>query len=296
MTSQHFMLAAAVCAGLFLCLFVLAVGRQFLAWSRREEDLVRRDGRDPSELGGYALMTRGLGRDLARAGWAKKVVDLESSSKRAGVAHERDGYELLGHSVVLGVAGFVAMGVMFGFATGLGGGIVGALMGAALYVMPGSSLQGRAADRMRRLLSDMPFALDLMSLVVRGGGAIPEALDAVSRTDPDSPLSQELMQVANEVGAGSSFAESLRRMARRLDHPDVDNLADTFIQGEELGLPLTRILTNLSDTVRARRYEQADAAANESSVKMLGPTMIIMVAVMVLFLFPVIITMSAGVS
>lgn len=295
-TQQLYMIGGAATGGVALCLFVLACGRQLRTWRVAESDHLRSDGRDPDDFGSYALVCQGLGRDLANVGWGKKVADLEAATLRAGAAHERGGMELLGHSLFLAVGGTVALALLFGAVGGVGGAVVGALMGAAMYALPGSSMQARADERMRQLLADLPFALDLMSLVVRGGGAIPDALDAVVRTDPDSPLSQELLQVRREVGAGSSFADALRRMATRLAEPDVDNLADTFIQGEELGLPLTRILTNLSDTVRARRYEQADAAANESNVKMLGPTMIIMVAVMILFLFPIVITMSSGVS
>src|SRR5581483_1587423 len=89
-----------------------------------------------------------------------------------------------------------------------------------------------------------------------------------------------------ELRVGDSSERALRRMAKRLQSPEMTSFVRALIQGEQLGLSLGQTLRNLADDSRRRRRAAAEELAAKAPVKMLVPTAI--------FIFPALFVVILG--
>ena len=84
-------------------------------------------------------------------------------------------------------------------------------------------------------------------------------------------LADEFSLVLTELRVGESSERALKRMAQRLDTPEVTSFVRSLLQGEQLGLSLGQTLRNLADDSRRRRRSAAEEAAAKAPIKMLFP-------------------------
>src|ERR671929_228518 len=81
--------------------------------------------------------------------------------------------------------------------------------------------------------------------------------------------------------AGAAYVacqEALKKMAERLDTPEVSTFTRAIIQADQLGISLGRILRVQAADTRLRRQAAAEEKAMKAPIKMLFP--------LVLFIFP----------
>ena len=67
------------------------------------------------------------------------------------------------------------------------------------------------------------------------------------------PVSKEFKQVADETAYGSSLIESLTRLSKRIDEPDVRFFVVMLTVQQDVGGNLSESLSNLSSIIRKRR-------------------------------------------
>ena len=77
---------------------------------------------------------------------------------------------------------------------------------------------------------------------------------------------------------GESRHDALKKLAARVDTPEVASFARAIIQADQLGISLGRILKVQSADSRNRRQMAAEEKAMKAPIKMLFPT--------VAFIFP----------
>ena len=81
-----------------------------------------------------------------------------------------------------------------------------------------------------------------------------------------------------EVRIGESRENALKKMAERLQIPEISAFTRSIIQADQLGISLGRILRVQAADTRLRRQAAAEERAMKAPIKMLFPT--------VLFIFP----------
>jgi tight adherence protein C len=179
---------------------------------------------------------------------------------------------------------FVVLGFLVGLIIAVSGGatfgmtlVIALLLGAVCFVTPGFVLSRRATARREEISDALPDALDLLAVTVEAGlglyGAIARLVECTK-----GALSDEFSLVLTELRVGDSSDRALKRMAARLDTPEVTSVVRSLIQGEQLGLSLGQTLRNLADDSRRRRRSVAEENAAKAPVKMLFPA--------ALFIFP----------
>ena len=85
------------------------------------------------------------------------------------------------------------------------------------------------------------------------------------------PLVEQFQLVLSELAIGENRSYALRRMAERLDLPEVTAVVTTLIQSEQLGTPLGQILRTQAIESRTRRRIAAEERAMKAPVKMVLP-------------------------
>jgi len=145
-------------------------------------------------------------------------------------------------------------------------------------------LQSRGEEREVQILRALPYALDLLVLMLRSGTSLRIALGRVVDDYTRHPLGVELGQVLAEMDVGSPRADAFRKMAERLKIPDITALVDAIMQSEELGWPLAETLERLADRINSERVLQAQAKAGAAGVYVMVPsTLVLLSAILLLF-------------
>jgi tight adherence protein C len=150
------------------------------------------------------------------------------------------------------------------------------------------SLNTAVLERTEQIRRRLPFAVDLMALMLEAGANFSHVLETVVRENRGHPLGAELADVVRQVGLGSPRAEALSRFERRLHDQDVTDIVFAINKGEELGTPLSKILRSQADRMRLKRAQWGEKAATEAQVRIAFPGMLVMLACLLVILAPII--------
>jgi tight adherence protein C len=148
------------------------------------------------------------------------------------------------------------------------------------------SLQGRAVRRRKRVLERLPFALDLMALMMEAGGNFPECLAAAVQENANHPLGEEFGEVLREINLGRTRKEALEGLKERLRGDDVSELVFALVKGDELGTPLAQTLRTQATQMLLKRSQTVEKEAAEAQVMIVFPGMVIMVACLLIIIAP----------
>jgi tight adherence protein C len=170
------------------------------------------------------------------------------------------------------------VGTMIGRMGGIGAALLAALfLGALGFFAPDYAVTLKARSRRERIRADLPDALDLLAVSVEAGLGFDGAVAKLSE-HMDGPLAEEFALTLSEMRIGESRQEALKRLAERVDAPELSAFVRAIIQADQLGTTLGRILRVQAADSRLRRQAAAEERAMKAPIKMLFPT--------VLFIFP----------
>jgi tight adherence protein C len=168
----------------------------------------------------------------------------------------------------------LAISPSFGFPVGV---LFAGAFAAGGFALPGIVVSGRARKRKEEIRAQLPDALDLLAVSVEAGLGFDGALDKIT-DQMDGALSEEFALTLGEMRIGESRHEALKKLAERVDTPEVAGFSRAIIQADQLGISLGRILKVQAADSRSRRQAAAEERAMKAPIKMLFPT--------VAFIFP----------
>ena len=283
----------------FLCLAaaVFLIGEVATLPSRERERSIRRASnygfvRIASPLDAKKFRERAMEpmrENLAR--WVLKVnprASLESISLKllgAGLGRRITPTGFLaakGLMAVFGALVGVMVSSMAGSATGL---LFTVGLAAGGFFAPDYFLNLKARARRERIKADLPDALDLLAVSVEAGLGFDGAIAKITE-HMEGPLADEFSLTLGEMRIGESRQDALKRMADRVDAPELSSFTRAIIQADQLGTSLGRILRVQAADSRLRRQAAAEEKAMKAPIKMLFPT--------VLFIFPSIFLVILG--
>jgi tight adherence protein C len=175
-----------------------------------------------------------------------------------------------------------ALGLFLGFMFGLSSGPVGAIgftvaFAIGGFIMPSFLLSSKMRRRRETIKAELPDALDLLAVSVEAGMGFDGALVKLTE-HMEGSLIEEFGLTLGEIRVGEGRQEALKRMAERVDTPEISSFTRAIIQADQLGISLGRILRVQAADTRLRRQAAAEERAMKAPIKMLFPT--------VMFIFP----------
>lgn len=148
------------------------------------------------------------------------------------------------------------------------------------YLLPRGILDYLTNSRQQRLRWGLADSLDLLVISVEAGLGVNAAMVRVSnemrRVHPE--ISEEFEMVNLEIRVGRERAEALRNLAERTGVEDLRGLCAMLIQADRFGTSIARAIRNYSDSLRTKRRQRAEQAAQKAAIKLLFP--------LAVFLFP----------
>lgn len=185
-------------------------------------------------------------------------------------------------------SGAAVLGLLI-LALGVGGGLYlwlnepfAAVSGAAIGMAVGLLwLSVTRARRMRSILENLPYVLDLMSRAVRAGESVDQAITLVGN-ETGGPIGEEFRHCSRQLDMGMSLSTVLRGLARRVRIPEVRMMSVVLSVNREAGgnvaLTLERMSAVIRDRINFQRQMRATTGAGRFSARMIavvGPLLFI---------------------
>jgi tight adherence protein C len=202
--------------------------------------------------------------------------------------------EAVGLTILSTLCGTVA-GVLFGWATGMGNILL--IGGAALGgFLPYLQITSSATERMKNVNRRLPYAIDLLALGMGAGLDFPGAVKQVVEKagDPEQPVIEEMTLILQSLQLGRTRSQALQEFGARCPSDSVLEFVGSVVQAEERGNPIVDVLNIQAEVSRRKRSVNAEVAATKAGVKMIGPLMLVFVAVMILIVAPIAMKLSAA--
>jgi tight adherence protein C len=168
------------------------------------------------------------------------------------------------------------------------------LLPSLCWAVPWVWVRNRATERTSRIETALPDMIDMVNMCVSQGLTVPESLRITARElhGPYPDLAQELAIVHEQARFGS-LRQALENLRERIDVADVQGFASLLIQAEQMGTSVSAALAAASDDLREGLRQRADAKANQSTFKLLFPTVFCLLPAVYLFLLgPAVLEMS----
>ncbi|MCL1925978.1 MAG: type II secretion system F family protein [Syntrophorhabdaceae bacterium] len=152
-----------------------------------------------------------------------------------------------------------------------------------------ASLASSSRKAMYLVQRDLPVACFLLSLLLESGMGSSSAMQETASSIPRGPLSIELSDMVAARALGISKTESIRRSGERIPSEDYRLFLNHILQGERLGIGLSKSLRGLSSKMLESQDHRAETIAQQAAVKLLLPLVcFIFPAVFLIILSPVI--------
>ena len=150
--------------------------------------------------------------------------------------------------------------------------LAGAAGLALLFSLPRIWLQTKGNRRVRLIQTQLPDALDMISMCMSGGMPLQPALECVSRElrYTHLELAREF-QIIRQQADSHTLTLAIEQFAQRVNVDETNTLAALVAQTERLGTNIGDALRDFSESVRRSFRQRAEEQGNKASVKMLLP-------------------------
>lgn len=156
------------------------------------------------------------------------------------------------------------------------------------FMMPNLWLAMATRQRGLKIRHGLPDSMDLLVISVESGLALDAAIqrvgDEMSNVHPE--LAEEMQLVTHESQMGIPRSEALENMAMRTGVPEIKSLVAIISQAEKFGTSVAKALRNQANSLRVKRRQAAEEAAQKTTVKLMLP--------LIMFIFPAIFVVLVG--
>ena len=166
---------------------------------------------------------------------------------------------------------------------------IAAMLSVALigWFLPNLILRGYIQERQKKIIRELPYVLDLLTVSVEAGLDFMQAVERVVAVLKKGELARELALMQKGLQMGDSRKTVLRQLAHRTEVTDVKTVVSALIQADQLGTGIGPALRTVSMQARIQRSQRAEKMAGEATVKLLFPLILVFIAVMLMVLGPV---------
>lgn len=153
--------------------------------------------------------------------------------------------EFLGLSILSAILGFI---VIYYLTKLWYLALIGIFLG---YKIPNIFIESIKKKRIKKLNSQLPEALSILSNGLRAGFSFTQAM-SVAANELDTPIKDEFLRVIRDNAIGKTLEEALLSFSERTDDEDIDMLITALIIQRKVGGNLAEILDTIGETIRDR--------------------------------------------
>lgn len=137
------------------------------------------------------------------------------------------------------------------------------------FILPSIFLRMKKTQRMAKINSQLPEALNIIGNGLRAGFSFTQAMSVVTK-ELEGPLSDEFTKVLRDNSYGKPLDEALKEMSERTDDEDLDMFITALIIQRQVGGNLANILDTISHTIRERVQIKGEVKSLTAQGRMSG--------------------------
>lgn len=267
---------ALLCVALSMMLMVVLVARATPELTVEERSYM--DPLPPLLAALYPLI-RALADTLVQSYSNRYLDKLEKQLQRTGAGYLLTGEEFVALRWVSGLIFLLLALLLVSALKPPDGLLIIAAAPLAGYYFPLVWLRDTRQRREKAVIRALPVYLDFITLAVEAGLNLTGAMQQAMQKGPPGPLRNEFSTVLRDLRSGVSRGEAMRRMAERLDIPDVTSFVNAMVQAERMGSSMAGVLRVQAEQRRNERFQRAEKQAMQAPVKLIFP--------LIVFIFPV---------
>ncbi len=215
---------------------------------------------------------------------SKKKADFELKLVKAGITR-KEFYEIVFGSIIAGMS-LIFLTFIIEFSSTMQIVIIVMAIGIAIFA-PFLYLDEQIKARIKRIDNDLAIFLDLLIIILEGGGGLNNAIDRVT-TDGEGVLGKDLLEESrkfkNEMIAYSSEV-AYHNLAARTGSEAISAIVGFMKLSEETGIGVKSIFENQAEDIKAAEILAVEKKAASMNI---GITL-----VMFVFIIPAVIAMIA---
>ena len=165
----------------------------------------------------------------------------------------------------------------------------GLIASAIAYWFATEYIQNLVSARKLQISRQFPNFLDLAVMSTKAGAGFVETIDIYANSNRSNALGVEFSLVGQDMTMGATLEESLQEFKNRVPIEFIKNTIDAIIQGQTIGTPIADVLEDQADMIRFHRSQAAERASEELKIKIMGPIVLMMIAIFLLILGPAVI-------
>lgn len=156
------------------------------------------------------------------------------------------------------------------------------------YMLPKYVLRALAGKRMKRFVDELPLFVDFLRMLQGVGLSLEQSLMVMTDAHFNAlpTIVGEIREVTRQIASGRSRGQAFEKMSRQLNVVEFRELVAILVQAERYGGSLQEPLQVFSRQMIERRRFEMQAQIGRTATKM--------TVVMVLFLFPALLIVTAG--
>jgi tight adherence protein C len=154
------------------------------------------------------------------------------------------------------------------------------------FLLPDRLVTDLRKAREAQILSELPGAVDVLSLSVEAGLEFMTAMQRIVERGSRTALRDEMATILNDIRLGSSRADALKSFSFRVEIPEVSSFVSVLVQADLLGASIGPVLQHQAERMRVERFQRGEKAGAVASQKILVP--------LVLFIFPAVLIVLLG--
>jgi tight adherence protein C len=163
----------------------------------------------------------------------------------------------------------------------------GAIVAATLSIVPRMYVYVRKQSRLAEINAGLADMLDMLSMCVGGGMALPASLDHVAKNLTNHPALAEELLILKKHAEVHSLKFALADFANRIDTPEVRQVSTLLARGDSLGVSISGNLLDQADHFRNTRKQMATLQANRTPIFLTFPLLFCFApAVLILLMSP----------
>lgn len=164
---------------------------------------------------------------------------------------------------------------------------------AAVLVLPDRQIQERAHKRRSMIEEELPSFLSKLAILTDAGLSAKAAAAKITAQMPENELKKQLDLLQQDFRCGKSDAVSLERFAERCRTKGTSSLAALLLQNiRKGGRELSSLLRLHARAGWEKRKAEAKIKGEEKAIRLMLPTMLVFLCLMVLMAAPAVMNMN----
>ena len=218
---------------------------------------------------------------------AGRVSRVRNDLKAGGEPLPFTAEEFLATAAVKALVYATATAALFTMLGSLGAGIVfGGAVWVSTFVIQTSKLHRMAVQRKERFKQRLPFAVDLMALMMEAGAGFRESLGTIVNETKNHPVGEEFGQVLNDIRHGQTLRTSFEALRGRLSDSELNDFIFAVNNADELGTAPSTIFLEQAEQMRLKRSQRVEKLAGKANANITFPGLVVMLACILLVMTP----------